>query len=592
MKKPRQKTAPRSPRPVKAAGPGILKEIFARTRSPEFRAYLQRLLVELCQVDTTPQAEMAKLGAAEAACFKILERELAGLGFDGLRMERRPIDPAIARHPSYSLLHFTKTLQKPAGLTPKEAYAHRSNLVCRLPGANARKSGKSVALNAHIDVVRPYFPPRVKGGTVYGRGACDDKGPVVSFVAALRVLSEVMRKAGWKWNREVLAMFVVEEETGGNGSLSLALDRKLKRHYDSILVGECTNLKFHPANRGAVWYRAALKAAPEVSLLELFAFVNEELEKEGRAIRAESRHALFPQRPVQTCHGILGPFGEHPSRICGEVRFRIVFLRRPTAALAALVGDCLADGLESYLGLYGDKTKVFDPATGKPVVARHYRLRSTGRGFEVEVFGATGHMGAIRERDGAITKTAHLVRSLSFSKAKLEAAGGTVRFELAGARQRRPVGRNELILEGGQGFVPTHPLEEVTERLRRAAARGAGAYLRRIGRRESGEQVVRVAYEKLHNVAFDGDLDSATVRTAIEASKRCGLWQNEPVLGWTVSCDARLFATEYPGLEVLTFGPGQLAHAHSDQEQIELDDIRRAAEFVAVFLLRQTGTWA
>ena len=43
-------------------------------------------------------------------------------------------------------------------------------------------------------------------------------------------------------------------------------------------------------------------------------------------------------------------------------------------------------------------------------------------------------------------------------------------------------------------------------------------------------------------------------------------------------------------MQVLTFGPGQLAYAHSDQEQITLDEIRSAAEFLALFLLRQTGT--
>ncbi len=37
-------------------------------------------------------------------------------------------------------------------------------------------------------------------------------------------------------------MLVVEEETGGNGSLSLAIDRELKRLYDSILVCECAGL--------------------------------------------------------------------------------------------------------------------------------------------------------------------------------------------------------------------------------------------------------------------------------------------------------------------------------------------------------------
>ena len=99
-----------------------------------------------------------------------------------------------------------------------------------------------------------------------------------------------------------------------------------------------------------------------------------------------------------------------------------------------------------------------------------------------------------------------------------------------------------------------------------------------------------MTYEKLHNVAFDGDPDSPSVRNAIAAAKSCGLWKDEPVLGWTVSCDARLFATEYPGMQVLTFGPGQLAYAHSDREQIALEEIRAAAEFLALFLLRQTGT--
>ena len=127
-------------------------------------------------------------------------------------------------------------------------------------------------------------------------------------------------------------------------------------------------------------------------------------------------------------------------------------------------------------------------------------------------------------------------------------------------------------------------------RMRRAAQRGAENYLRRLGRRERGEDVVTVTYEKLHNVAFDGDPKSPSMRNAIAAAKACGIWRNEPVLGWTVSCDARLFATEYPDMPVLTFGPGQLAFAHSDQEQIGVDELRTATEFLALFLLQQTGT--
>ena len=130
------------------------------------------------------------------------------------------------------------------------------------------------------------------------------------------------------------------------------------------------------------------------------------------------------------------------------------------------------------------------------------------------------------------------------------------------------------------------------ERLHQAAVRGADAYLRRCGWSEAGATAVTVTYEKLHNVAFDGDPDSPAMRNAIAVAKTCGLWHDEPVRGWTVSCDARLFASEYPGMPVLTFGPGELAVAHSDQEQIKLDDIVKAVEFLALFLLRQTGTLA
>ena len=576
----------RRPSPTGTAQSRIVREILARTRSASFERHIKDLLIELCRIDTTPKPKVRQMQAAEGECFRILERELSALSFSGARLERRPVSPAIADHPSYSLLHFTKTAQRPQGLSPEETYANRSNLLYVVPGAGARGAGQSVALNAHLDVVAPYFPPHVKGGTVYGRGACDDKGPVVSIVAALRVLSEVMANAGLKWNRNLVTMLVVEEETGGNGSLSLAIDRDLKKLYESILICECTGLKFYPANRGAVWYRANLRNLRGVCPFEMFAFVNEQMEQEGAAIRAESRHKLFPQRPVQTCHGIIGPFGEHPSRICGEVSFSIQLGCAPDAAAEALVRDCLEAGLAGYVGLYGDKTQVTDPSTGKPMVARHYDLRRERGGFTVSVHGATGHMGAIRERDGAITKTAHLVRSLVLSKARLQSlTGGRVRLELGG----KPVG-DTLVLEGGQGFVPTHDIAEVMERLRRAAQHGAENYLRRIGRPERGEEAPTMTYEKLHNVAFDGDPDSPSVRNAIAAAKSCGLWKDEPVLGWTVSCDARLFATEYPGMQVLTFGPGQLAYAHSDREQIALEEIRAAAEFLALFLLRQTGT--
>ncbi len=570
----------------------VLHRIHSQSRTASFRKYLEELLLKLCRLDTTPNPVVEKMRAAEDACFQIIETELESFSRSA-SLERRPVNPAIKAHPHFSLLHFTKTAEKPAGLTPEEAYRGRSNLVYRLRGSGEGR-GLSVALNGHIDVVAPFFPPRLRGKSVCGRGACDDKGPVVAIVAALKLLNYLVAETSLELKRDVLAMFVIEEETGGNGSLSLALDRELKTLYESLVVCECTGLRVHPANRGAVWYRAQLEAPQDASTLELAAFVIEELEKEGAAIRAESAHPLFPQRPVQTCHGMIGPFGEHPSRICGRVVFSIRTGKKLRPAFEQLVRDCLESGLAGYVGIYGDKSKVLDASTGKPMVARHYDLRRTRFGFDVEVHGATGHMGAIRERDGAITKMAHLVQSLCRCRRRLEQlAGSPVRLELTapqGSKAARKDSSASLVLEGGQGFVPTHSIEEVMERLRQAAARGAKNYLNRIGCESNADEAVTVTYEKLHNVAFDGDPDSLSVRNAIAAAKACDLWTNEPVLGWTVSCDARLFASEHPDLQVLTFGPGQLGFAHSDNEQIAIDEIRMAAEFLALFLLRQTGT--
>ncbi len=54
---------------------------------------------------------------------------------------------------------------------------------------------------------------------VFGRRACDDKGNVVAMVGVLKVLAECLRESGLALNRDLTAMFVIEEETGGNGTL-------------------------------------------------------------------------------------------------------------------------------------------------------------------------------------------------------------------------------------------------------------------------------------------------------------------------------------------------------------------------------------
>ena len=97
-------------------------------------------------------------------------------------------------------------------------------------------------------------------------------------------------------------------------------------------------------------------------------------------------------------------------------------------------------------------------------------------------------------------------------------------------------------------------------------------------------------FNKLHNNAFEGSPDSQIVSCAIEAAKACGMWGEQEVRGLPVSCDARLFADEYPQMPVLTSGPGHLEYAHSDEEHIDLEELRKSVAFLSLFILRQTGT--
>jgi acetylornithine deacetylase/succinyl-diaminopimelate desuccinylase-like protein len=562
-----------------------LPDIAHMAAAPAFRDYLARLLVEICCIDTTTRADVESLREAESEVFDVIERELKTYGLPASRCARQPIDPAIEKHPFFTSPFYTRSPERPNGLTAEQTYAGRNNLCFFVDGDERRDLGVRQAFNAHVDVVAPFSPPRVDGDRVIGRGTCDDKGLVVSLMGAMRLLGAFAKAQGLRLNRDVTVMFVIEEEMGGNGSLSAAIDPGLAQCYDSMMVVECTENRIHPGNRGAVWYRIDWRLSG-VDLFEAAAFIVEALESEGRALRAESDHPLFPHRPVQTCHGILGPWGRHPSRINAEVCFDIRFEGGRPEKAKELIDRAVAAAIAEYVGLYGDKTQVVDPDTGKPKVDHHVEIARGPDGYLVRVLGASGHMAATAENDNAITKMAAIVRALVRERLALEAAaGGRVLCRLHDWRDP-----HKLVMEGGQGFLPTHTMEVVQDRLRRTACRGACEYLRLLGSSSAAAEGLRVTYDKLHNAAFAGAPDSLDVRNAVEAAKAAGIWKDEPIRGFDASCDARIFACQYPRMPVLTAGPGKLALAHSDQESIGISEMGKAAEFLAYFILKQTGT--
>lgn len=67
-----------------------------------------------------------------------------------------------------------------------------------------------VTLSTHVDTVPPYLPPRLEGGMLWGRGACDAKGIAAAMIAA----AQELRAAGVP----VALLFVVGEEVSHDGA--------------------------------------------------------------------------------------------------------------------------------------------------------------------------------------------------------------------------------------------------------------------------------------------------------------------------------------------------------------------------------------
>jgi acetylornithine deacetylase len=169
-----------------------------------------------------------------------LEEEFRGLCAD---VERVPMSDALRSDPDYS--------SPKSGIT----YDGRFNLRVRRPG---RGGGKTALFNAHTDVVPPSegmavpWSPRVDDGVVYGRGACDDKGPLASLYLALMALDALQTDL----NGDVVAHLVCEEENGGNGSLAMV---RAGAEADGCIVLEPTDGRIFTSIRGAVWFRITFR---------------------------------------------------------------------------------------------------------------------------------------------------------------------------------------------------------------------------------------------------------------------------------------------------------------------------------------------
>lgn len=114
----------------------------------------------------------------------------------------------------------------------------------------ANGGGAGVTFSTHFDCVPSFFPSRVDGDRLYGRGACDAKGILAAQVAA----AEQLRREG---DSRISLVFVVGEERGSDGA---RLANQLASGGPRYLVnGEPTDNRLGLATRGIL--RLKLRAS-------------------------------------------------------------------------------------------------------------------------------------------------------------------------------------------------------------------------------------------------------------------------------------------------------------------------------------------
>ena len=135
----------------------------------------------------------------------------------------------------------------------------RGNVIAT-PGSGA--ASPEVILSTHFDCVPPFFPSRIDGDRLYGRGSCDAKGILAAQVAAADRL--------WREDRAMVGLlFVVGEERGSDGA---KLANGVANGSRFLVNGEPTESRLGAATRGILRIklhaegRAAHSSFPELGI--------------------------------------------------------------------------------------------------------------------------------------------------------------------------------------------------------------------------------------------------------------------------------------------------------------------------------------
>lgn len=110
-------------------------------------------------------------------------------------------------------------------------------------------------LTSHMDTVPPHINFRIEGDIIYGRGSCDDKGPLAAQIMA----AEELRAEGKLDNGNTSLLFVVGEEKGGAGMWAV---NDMNLTWEAIIFGEPTESKLAVGHKGHYVFELFVEGIP------------------------------------------------------------------------------------------------------------------------------------------------------------------------------------------------------------------------------------------------------------------------------------------------------------------------------------------
>lgn len=509
----------------------VVEYVRVAALSDRYAVYLRNTLVELAGIDTSPDRN--DRAAHQRALFDLIAGEVRAMGGASASIEHEPVD-----------LHGGECCR----------------LIVRVPS----QVDSAMVVQANVDTGSPWFTPRPVGERVFGCGVCRNKGQVAVLVAQMKLMAEVAKHVGQGPSRGCVYRFVVEgglsdNESGGDANLP-------------TLVFDCTDRTPCCGQHGLVRYRCRL-TAPEgtgFSAVELFPMVVLGLETEGQGIGRES--ILPPFRADRVWHniGMLGGFGSKPVTACAHVALEIeAYARAKPDRVAMIVTQLLDAAMVQYVEKFGDKTREIDPATGQPMLDRHFAvdLKATAEAsiVRVDVWGCGGHMAAASAGDNAITKAAFLLGALLRVAPQYPNVRAIVRLS------DDTSGTSEIVLAGAQSFAPPLTAKDVEERLTAAATKGLQQYGQLRGCKfDPG--MIEITFDDANSEAYAGLSDSVPLQTLRQAFAVL----NEPWPGltaWVGDCDARSYHDQ--GNPFAIFGAGKLETAYGSNEYVDISDLQK-----------------